>query len=96
LKKPLQVDPAVWQRLRQLPKVQRIECLLSLCELEEAFGNPHAHSGLSIRKLTPKTFECRGNLDLRFVFRHEPGAPRITHLGSHDELRRLLRGGSLA
>ena len=53
MKEPLQVDPAVWQRLRQLPKAQRIECLLSLCELEEAFGNHTVR--MHVRRLTRLT-----------------------------------------
>lgn len=66
--KLLSIDPAVIRRLRELPKNERVECLLALCDLVDGFGQPHVHSGLGIRKLGGKLFECRGNRDLRFIF----------------------------
>jgi hypothetical protein len=68
LNKLLAIDPSVLRRLRQLPKSERVECLLALCDLVEGYGQPHVHSGLGIRKLGNKLFECRGNRDLRFIF----------------------------
>jgi hypothetical protein len=41
-----------------MPKTEKVECLLALCELTEIFGQPHIHSGLGIRKLGSKLFEC--------------------------------------
>src|SRR5262245_5347349 len=72
LSKPLTIDPAVLQRLRRLSKAERTECLLALCDLVDSFGRPHAHSGLGIRKLGNKLFECRGNVELRFIFQDRP------------------------
>jgi hypothetical protein len=94
LSKLLSIDPAVIQRLRRLPKAERVECLLALCDLVEAFGQPHAHSGLGIRKLGNKLFECRGNRDLRFIFQDRGGELFISFLGDHDEIKALLRRGS--
>ena len=54
--KSLTIDPAVLKRLRALPKTEQSECLVALCELAEAFGRPHVHSGLGIRKLGEKLF----------------------------------------
>jgi hypothetical protein len=48
LAKALTIDPAVIQRLRELPKPEKVECLLALGELTEIFGQPHIHSGLAI------------------------------------------------
>jgi hypothetical protein len=93
LKKPLALDPDVMKRLGALPKSQRAECLQALCDLCEAFGRPHIHSGLGIRKLGYGVFECRGNLDLRFVFLDRPDALYVCFLGDHDEVRALLRAG---
>ena len=81
------------KRLGALPKEQRVERLQALCDLCEAFGQPHVHSGVGIRKLGPKLFECRGNLDLRFVFQDRPGILYVRFLGNHDEIRALLRSG---
>jgi hypothetical protein len=92
LNKVLAIDPAVIRRLRELPKNERVECLLALCDLVD--GQPHVHSGLGIRKLGSKLFECRGNRDLRYIFQ-DPGAELfIAFLGNHDEIRALLRRGS--
>ncbi len=91
--KPLAIDPAVLKRLRELPKHAKAECLLALCDLAESFGRPHLRSGLSIRKLGERLFECRGNLALRFVFQDRPEALFVSFLGSHDEVKALLRSG---
>ena len=81
------------RRLRELPKTERVECLLALCELNESFGRPHAHSGLGIRKLGNKLFECRGILALRFIFQDRPADLFVSFLGNHDEVKTLLRSG---
>lgn len=91
--KPLSIAPSVLKRLRDLPKEGRVECLLALCELTAAFGRPHVHSGLGVRKLGSHLFECRGNLDLRFLFQDRPDELFVSFLGSHDEVRALLRSG---
>ena len=91
--KLLSIDPVVLQRLRELPKSERVECLLALCDLTETFGRPHAHSGLGIRKLGNKLFECRGSLALRFIFEDRPTDLFVSFLGNHDEIKALLRSG---
>ena len=93
MSKPLSIDPGVLRRLRELPKTERVECLLALCELNESFGRPHAHSGLGIRKLGNKLFECRGSLALRFIFQDRPADLFVSFLGNHDEVKTLLRSG---
>jgi hypothetical protein len=45
---------------------------LTFCELDESFGQPHAYTGLGIRKLVNKLFDCRGNRALRFIFQERP------------------------
>ena len=93
MSKPLSIDSGVLRRLRQLPKNEKVECLLALCELTESFGQPHIHSGLGIRKLGHKLFECRGNVGLRFIFQDRPADLFVSFLGDHDEIRALLRNG---
>jgi hypothetical protein len=83
----------VLRRLRELPKSEKVECLLALCELAEYFGQPHSHSGIDIRKLGAKLFECRGSLALRFVFQDRPTDLFVSFLGNHDEVKALLRSG---
>ena len=91
--RPLSIAPGVLQRLRELPKGEKVECLLALCELAESFGQPHTHSGIGIRKLGAKLFECRGSLALRFIFQDRPTDLFVACLGSHDEVKALLRSG---
>lgn len=93
MNKPLSIDPAVLQRLQSLPKNEKVECLLALCELADAFGRPHVHRGLGIRKLGDKLFECRGNVALRFLFQDRPADLFVSFLGNHDEIKKLLRSG---
>ena len=91
--KALTLDPAVLRRLRELPKTEKVECLLALCELTEIFGRPHVHSGLAIRKLGTTLFECRGSLALRFVFQDRGADLFVSFLGNHDEINALLKSG---
>jgi hypothetical protein len=91
LKKPLVIDAEVLRRLASLPKEQRIECLLALCDLAETFGKPHLHTGLSIRKLTKRSFELRGNIDLRFIFHNRSDDLYVSFLGNHDQVRVALK-----
>jgi hypothetical protein len=93
LAKLLSIDPKVLSRLRELSKPERADCLLSLCELTEAFGRPHAHGGLGIRKLGDKLFECRASLALRFIFQDRPADLFVSFLGNHDEIKALLKSG---
>jgi hypothetical protein len=93
LKKPLVIDPEVLRRLLELPKEERIECLLALCELADVFGKPHIHTGLSIRKLTKQTFELRGTLDLRLLFHNRSTDLYVSFLGNHDQVRSALKTG---
>ena len=93
MSKLLSIDPAVQQRLQRLPKSERVECHLALCELVDAFGRPHLHSGLDIRKLGNKLFERRGNVALRFIFQDRPSDLFVSFLGNHDEIKELLQSG---
>jgi hypothetical protein len=91
--KPLVIDPEVLKRLTALPKEQRIECLLARCDLAETFGKPHLHTGLSIRKLTRRSFEFRGNIDLRFIFHNRSEDLYVSFLGDHNQVRVALKSG---
>jgi hypothetical protein len=93
LAKALTIDPVVIRRLRELPKTEKVECLLALCELTEIFGQPHIHSGLAIRKLGNRLFECRGSLTSRFIFQDRRTDLFVSFLGTHDEIKALLKSG---
>ena len=65
--------------------------MLALLEFCRVFGKPHVHSGLGIRKLVGNHFECRAGLQWRLVVRHAPDRYVAWFIGSHDEIRRLMR-----
>jgi hypothetical protein len=58
-----------------------------------AWGNPHRHSGIGIRRLKGTLFEARCGLDerLAFLFIATPPELLFVSLGNHDEIQRLLR-----
>jgi hypothetical protein len=72
--------------LAELPAAQRADCGQAIGRLPLAFGLPHGHTGLSIRKLADHPLEFRGGLDLRLVVIESAEALRITFLGNHDEV----------
>jgi hypothetical protein len=81
----------VQKQLLALPKNERADILLKLLEIGNAFGNPHAHSGLGIRKLRANLFECRARLSLRVAFWSLPDGLWVSLIGSHDEVQKYLR-----
>jgi hypothetical protein len=58
-----------------------------------AWGRPHLHSGIGIRRLTKTVFEYRVGIDdrLAFVFNATPPELVFFFLGSHDEIQKLIR-----
>jgi len=78
-------------RVRALPKALRREVASAIDELRETLGRPHLHTELGIRKLHRNYFECRVGLELRLVFRLDPGLITFTFAGDHDEVRQYAR-----
>ena len=93
MKKKLVIDAPALSRLLELPREQKVACLLAISDIPSAFGRPHLHSGLSIRKLRPGWFECRANLDWRIIFKDRSDDLFVAFIGNHDEVQKLLRSG---
>lgn len=85
------ITHALIRQLAELQKSEREDAWLALLEFLSAFGRPHVHAGLGIRKLAPHVFECRAGLRLRLVIRDKPEALEVQFIGTHDEIRRLNR-----
>jgi hypothetical protein len=68
------------------------DVLATLLKVQAGFGQPHIHSGVSIRKLAPDTFECRTDLKTRLVFIAEKGVLTFDFAGNHEDVRNYLRG----
>ena len=75
-------------------RIARMEAdvLATLLKVQAGFGQPHIHSGVSIRKLAPDTFECRTDLKTRLVFIAEKGVLTFDFAGNHEDVRNYLRG----
>jgi len=58
----------------------------------EGYGNPHLHSGISIRKLDRRLYECRTSLNWRLVFEAQKGVLTFDFAGDHREVQNYLRG----
>jgi len=71
---------------------REVEVSATLKSLVEGFGQPHAHSGLAIRKLGKHLYECRTGLAWRLVFEARKGVLTFDFAGDHDEVQNYLRG----
>lgn len=82
------------RRFKKIVREQKREAEVSatLQLVIEGFGNPHAHTGLSIRKLGKHLYECRTRLAWRLVFLAEKGVLSFDFAGDHDEVQNYLRG----
>ena len=56
------------------------------------FGNPHAHTGLAIRKLGKNLYECRTGRAWRLIFEAQKGVLTFDFAGDHDAVQNYLRG----
>ena len=55
-----------------------------------AFGQPHLHAGLGLRRIRP-FMECRCGLDLRLVFQRDGDGLIFHYCGNHDQVRAFLK-----
>jgi len=79
--------------VRDLDREQRLALFDVILSLPRAMGEPHRHAGLGIRKLHRSgIFEARVGLGLRLVFALQPELLALARVGSHEEVRRFLRG----
>ena len=66
----------------------------ALVAILPAWGFPHAHQGVGIRKLGLDLFECRAGLQLRMLFKVGKQERELVffEIGDHEEIRRILKG----
>jgi RNase P protein component len=67
------------------------EVCATLNLVREGFGNPHAHAGVSIRKLGRRIYECRTGRAWRLVFVAQKGLLTFDFAGDHDGVQNYLR-----
>jgi hypothetical protein len=76
--------------LRNVPAARREEVLAAMKAVGVAYGQPHLHAGLGLRRIQP-FMECRCGLDLRLIFQCE-GQALVFHLcGTHDKVESFLQ-----
>jgi hypothetical protein len=75
--------------VREADREEEVSATLKL--VRDGFGNPHAHAGISIRKLARTIYECRTGLAWRLVFEARKGLLTFDFAGDHNEVRNYLR-----
>jgi hypothetical protein len=79
-----------WAKSRSERELQEINERLK--QLVDAFGKPHAHAGLGLRRLHKNLFEFRISRDIRVVFLFfRPNRLQLMMTGNHDEVRAWLK-----
>jgi hypothetical protein len=63
----------------------------TLTQIAQAFGDPHRHSGLGIRKLGRRSYEVRVWLQWRIVLIKEPDRLTAYDLMDHEGVGQWLR-----
>jgi mRNA-degrading endonuclease RelE of RelBE toxin-antitoxin system len=90
--KAVEFDRDLLEQLRSLPKGQRHEVGEAIAGVQEAFGQPHRHLGLGLRKLQRGHYEVRLGLGQRLVFEDRGDTLHFKLFGGHDAVRRFLKG----
>ncbi|MDD5350612.1 MAG: hypothetical protein PHQ12_10410 [Chthoniobacteraceae bacterium] len=87
------LDPDFLDRLRALTPEGRKAMGQIIQRVCDDFGAPHEHRGLGIRDLGNGFYECRKGLKTRLIFERIGQKALYFHaVGSHDEIRRFLKG----
>ena len=76
--------------LKSVPAARRAEIFAAMNAALLAYGQPHLHAGLGLRRIPP-FMECRCGLDLRLVFQRETDSLVFHLCGTQDEVRAFLK-----
>ena len=68
---------------------KRIEAATTM--VAKAWGDPHRHSGISIRNIRPGIYEARCGLRLRLLFIHDHDELVFFLFGAHDAVQKWIR-----
>lgn len=75
-----------------LPADARNAVSKAIAEVGAAFGDPHQHRGLGLRKLARRSYEIRVQRQWRVVFIHDGETLIAYDIMNHDEVSLWLRG----
>ena len=76
----------------KLPAEVREKASRAIANVSRAFGDPHQHRGLGLRKLARRSHEIRVHLQWRVVFIHDGKVLVAYDVMNHDEVSLWLRG----
>jgi len=76
----------------KLPPGVRDKASQAIADVREAFGDPHRHRGLGLRKLARRSYEIRVHLQWRVVFVHDGKVLIAYDVMIRDEVSLWLRG----
>jgi len=77
--------------VHRFPKARRREIARAIDAARDGFGSPHLHSGLGIRRLRRNYFVSRVGLQIRLIFRADPGVLLFLTAGDYGQVRNFLR-----
>jgi hypothetical protein len=76
----------------KLPPDVRAGAARAIAQVGAAFGDPHRHRGLGLRKLARRSYEIRVHRQWRVVFIHDGETLTAYDIMDHDEVSLWLRG----
>ncbi|MDD2711197.1 MAG: hypothetical protein PHV34_24740 [Verrucomicrobiae bacterium] len=89
--KRIDFDPELLELIRLLPRDRRHAIGEAIAATQEAFGQPHQHTGVGLRKLSGQYYEIRMGLDQRLVFEEIDDALYFQMIGNHNDVKRFLK-----
>ena len=76
----------------KLPPEVRDKASKAIADVAGAFGDPHQHRGLGLRKLARRSYEIRVHLQWRVIFIHDGATLVAFDVMNHDEVSLWLKG----
>ena len=76
----------------KLPPDMRDRVSQAIAKVSAAFGDPHKHRGLGLRKLARRSYEIRVQRQWRVVFIHDGETLIAFDVMDHNEVALWLRG----
>jgi hypothetical protein len=74
----------------KLTEQQKAGVQAAMDRLEAAFGHPHLHSGLGLRRFG-NFFEARAGLGLRLLFSVQGSDLVLATVGNHNQIRAFVK-----
>lgn len=82
--------PSFDRAFKKLSTIDQSKVLAAAQQLPEAFGRPHVHAALGIRRIGT-FYEFRVGLHWRVLFQVKEGNAFLATVGNHDDIRRFIR-----